>query len=29
MMVLQLIFVWRWMPETRGASLEALEAQLS
>jgi MFS family permease len=29
MMVLQLIFVWHWMPETRGVSLEALEGQLT
>jgi len=29
MMVLQLIFVWRLMPETRGASLEALESRLT
>lgn len=28
MMVLQLIFVWRLMPETKGMSLEALEAQI-
>ena len=28
MMVLQLIFVWRMMPETKGVSLEELEAQL-
>jgi sugar porter (SP) family MFS transporter len=28
MMVLQLIFVWRMMPETKGISLEALEAQM-
>jgi len=28
MMVLQLIFVWRVMPETKGISLEALEAQI-
>lgn len=25
MMVLQLIFVWRWMPETKGRSLEQIE----
>jgi MFS transporter, SP family, arabinose:H+ symporter len=25
MMVLQLIFVWKWMPETKGKSLEKLE----
>jgi sugar porter (SP) family MFS transporter len=25
MMVLQLIFVWKWMPETKGRSLEQLE----
>jgi MFS transporter, SP family, arabinose:H+ symporter len=29
MMVLQLIFVWRWMPETFGASLEELEARFA
>jgi MFS family permease len=29
MMVLQLIFVWRWMPETLGASLEELEARFA
>jgi MFS transporter, SP family, arabinose:H+ symporter len=28
MMVLQLLFVWRVMPETKGVSLEALEKQL-
>ncbi len=28
MMVLQLLFVWRMMPETKGKSLEELEAQL-
>ncbi len=28
MMVLQLIFVWRMMPETKGVSLEELEMQL-
>lgn len=29
MMVLQLIFVWRMMPETKGISLEALEVQMT
>lgn len=29
MMVLQLIFVWRMMPETKGVSLEDLQQQLS
>lgn len=29
MMVLQLLFVWRMMPETKGVSLELLEKQLS
>ena len=29
MMVLQLVFVWRLMPETRGVSLEDLEARLA
>jgi hypothetical protein len=28
MMVLQLIFVWRYMPETKGTSLEQLEKTL-
>ncbi len=28
MMVLQLVYVWRLMPETKGASLEELEARL-
>ncbi|MEL6653755.1 MAG: MFS transporter [Bacteroidota bacterium] len=28
MMVLQLIFVWRMMPETKGVPLEELEKQL-
>ena len=28
MMVLQLLFVWRMMPETKGKSLEALEKEL-
>ncbi|MGN6181524.1 MAG: sugar porter family MFS transporter [Mucilaginibacter sp.] len=26
MMVLQLVFVWRWMPETKGKSLEQIES---
>ena len=25
MMVLQLVFVWRWMPETKGQTLEEIE----
>jgi hypothetical protein len=29
MMVLQLIFVWKWMPETKGRSLEQLETILT
>lgn len=29
MMVLQLLFVWKMMPETRGVSLEALERKLT
>ena len=29
MMVLQLIFVWQWMPETFGASLEELESRFT
>jgi hypothetical protein len=29
MMVLQLLFVWRMMPETKGVSLEDLEKQLA
>ena len=28
MMVLQLIFVWRWMPETKGKSLEQIETSI-
>jgi len=28
MMVLQLIFVWRWMPETKGKSLEQIETNI-
>jgi sugar porter (SP) family MFS transporter len=28
MMVLQLIFVWRWMPETKGKSLEQIESNI-
>jgi len=28
MMVLQLIFVWRWMPETKGKSLEQIETTI-
>ncbi len=28
MMVLQLLFVWRMMPETKGSSLEQLEKTL-
>ncbi|GAC1313488.1 MAG: sugar porter family MFS transporter [Mucilaginibacter sp.] len=28
MMVLQLIFVWRWMPETKGKSLEQIETNV-
>ncbi|RVU01001.1 MFS transporter [Mucilaginibacter limnophilus] len=28
MMILQLIFVWRWMPETKGKSLEQMDTQL-
>ena len=28
MMVLQLIFVWRWMPETKGKSLEQIETAI-
>lgn len=28
MMVLQLLFVWKWMPETKGVTLEALKNQL-
>ena len=28
MMVLQLIFVWRFMPETKGSSLEEVEKTL-
>jgi sugar porter (SP) family MFS transporter len=29
MMVLQLIFVWKWMPETKGRSLEQIETILT
>ena len=29
MMVLQLIFVWRMMPETKGVDLEAMQQELS
>ena len=29
MMVLQLIFVWRWMPETKGKSLEQIETNIT
>jgi len=29
MMVLQLIFVWKWMPETKGRSLEQMETILT
>jgi hypothetical protein len=29
MMVLQLLFVWKMMPETKGVSLEELERQLT
>jgi len=29
MMVLQLIFVWRMMPETKGVSLEDLQKRLA
>ncbi|TWJ02516.1 sugar porter (SP) family MFS transporter [Mucilaginibacter frigoritolerans] len=28
MMVLQLIFVWKWMPETKGKSLEQIESNI-
>jgi len=28
MMVLQLVFVWKLMPETKGKSLEELEKEL-
>ena len=28
MMLLQLIFVWRWMPETKGKSLEQIETNI-
>jgi sugar porter (SP) family MFS transporter len=28
MMVLQLIFVWRWMPETKGKTLEQIESKI-
>ncbi len=28
MMILQLIFVWKWMPETKGRSLEQIERNL-
>ncbi|GAA0554754.1 sugar porter family MFS transporter [Chitinophaga japonensis] len=28
MMVLQLLFVWRWMPETRGQTLEEIEMNM-
>lgn len=28
MMILQLIFVWRWMPETKGKSLEQIETNI-
>ena len=28
MMILQLIFVWKWMPETKGRSLEQIETNL-
>lgn len=28
MMVLQLIFAWKWMPETKGATLEEIEKRL-
>jgi sugar porter (SP) family MFS transporter len=28
MMVLQLIFVWKWMPETKGRSLEQIESNI-
>lgn len=27
MMVLQLVFAWKWMPETKGATLEEIEAR--
>jgi hypothetical protein len=28
MMLLHLIFVWRWLPETKGRSLETIQKEL-